>query len=241
MIRLTRTALLLASVLAVGVRAAAAQTITSPYEFIEPSQSLGATAGYLWIDNRLTLVDSSEVEFGPRSAPIFGIRYQLRASGPLSLDASLGVSPSERKLFAPMFVGDSTDITAEDLDVTVPSTLAVLDVGLRFHLTGARTWRNLAPFVAGMGSVVGDLQGTHDAEEEAELESTDVFHFGPTFAVGAALGTDYFPARNASLRLELQGRLWNMDVPSGFLFVPTRGRDEWNPVLGVSVGGAIHF
>lgn len=239
--RLSRTALLAALALVAGARAAGAQTILSPYQHIEPTQSIGVTLGYLLTDPHVSITDSTSVELGHQSAPMIGLRYQVRASGPLSVDVSVSASHGERKLFAPDYNADSTVVTPADLGVNVASTVVMADVGLRFHLTGARTWKGLAPFVAGSGGLVGDIQGTLDEETTAELGATDVFRFGPSFAVGAALGTDWFPRQNASLRVELQGRLWRMQTPTGFLPDRTTEPSEYNPVLGITVGGAIHF
>ncbi|HEX8319943.1 hypothetical protein [Longimicrobium sp.] len=240
MTRITRTALLLASALLLGPGAAAAQSIPSPFRRIETTQSIHVFAGYMVPDQNVALTDSTSIALGPEAGPVFGVRYQLRASGPLSLEASIGISPTQRRLFAPEYLADSTRIEAEDLGVDVPSLVAMGDVGLRFHLTGPRTWNGLAPFVVGMGGMVGDLAGADPAEEEAELDDTERFRLGPSFAVGAGLGTDWFPAQNVSLRLELTGRLWRMNTPEGFSIARTE-RGEWNPVAGLTVGGAFHF
>jgi opacity protein-like surface antigen len=240
MTRITRTALLLASALLLGPGAAAAQTIPSPFRRIETTQSVHVFGGYLVPDRNVSLTDSTSVPFGPEAAPVFGVRYQVRASGPLSVEGSFAISPTQRRLFAPEYLNDSTRIEPEDLGVDVPALVAMGDIGLRFHLTGPRTWNGLAPFVVGMGGLVGDLAGGHPAEEEAEIDATERFRLGPGFAVGAGLGTDWFPTQNVSLRLELTGRLWRMNTPEGFSIARTE-RGEWNPVGGLTVGGAFHF
>lgn len=240
MMRLSRIAPLLAFALAAGARATAAQTIPSPYEYIEATQSPGAFAGFMIVDPDVSISDSVSVPMGPRSGPVFGVRYQIRAAGPLSIEGSVGVLLTDRRLFDAEFDGDSAVVTAADLGITVPATVGMADVALRFHLTGPRTWNGLAPFVAGTGGFVGDIRGTF-AEEEVELDPSEFFRFGPAFAVGAGLGTDWFPARNVSLRVEAQGRLWRMRTPAGFLRGIDAERREWNPAVGLTVGGAIHF
>lgn len=240
MMRFSRTALLLALALSAGARAVAAQTIPSPYRYIEHTQSVGVFGGYVFTDPDVSLTDSTSLPLGPQSGPLFGVRYQVRAAGPLSVEASLGASPTERRLFGVTVRPDSTLGSPEDLETTVPATVVMADVGLRFHLTGPRTWNGLAPFAVGMGSIVGDARGTFDEEEEIRDEA--LFRFGPTFAVGAGLGTDWFPTSNASIRVEATGRLWRMTTPTGFLGGnPNAERREWSPVVSVSVGGAFHF
>lgn len=240
MMRLSRTALL-ASALLLGARAAAAQTISSPYDYIERSQGVGFTVGYLFTDPNVALDTATSAEMGHQSAPVFGVRYHVRASGPLSVDGAVSMSPGERKLFTPQYTADSLDIDAVDTGTTLPSTVVMADLGLRFHLTGARTWNGLAPFIAGSGGLVADVRGTFNEEREADLAEGERFRFGPTFAVGAALGTDWFPRQNTSLRLELQGRLWKLETPPGFLIDRDTEESQWNPVVGLTVGGAIHF
>lgn len=240
MTHFTRTALLLASALLTGAGAAAAQDIPSPYQRIETTQSVHVFGGYLVPERGVSLTDSTSAPFGFTSGPVFGVRYQARASGPLSIEGTAAISPSSRQLFRPAFSADSARVEAEAVGVEVPATLAMVDVGLRFHVTGPRTWNGLAPFVVGMGGLAGDLAGDHEEEEDADLEDRERFRFGPSFAVGAGLGTDWFPARNVSLRLELQGRLWRMVTPEGFT-VTGAERSEWNRVGGVTVGGAFHF
>jgi hypothetical protein len=141
-----------------------------------------------------------------QSGPLFGIRYQVRASGPLSVEASLGVSPTDRRLFTVTVRPDSTFGEPVDLETTVPATIVMADVGLRFHLTGPRTWNGLAPFVVGSGGIVGDARGTFEEEEE-DVREEAFFRFGPSFAVGAGVGTDWFPSSNACIRIEAGGRL----------------------------------
>ena len=240
MMRFSRTALLAALALLPGARAAA-QTVPSPYRHIETSQSIAVTAGYLFTDPEVTLTDSTSAELGHRSAPVVGLRYQLRASGPLSIEFSAAVSPGERNLYGPAYNADSTVVTAEDLGVAVPSTIVMGDVGLKFNLTGARTWNGLAPYFSAAGGIVGDIRGTLPEEREADIPATARFRFGPAFAVGGALGTDWFPNRRTSLRLEAQGRLWRMRTPSGLLTNRNADQREWNPVVGLTLGAAFHF
>jgi hypothetical protein len=238
--RLSRTALL-ASVLLLGARTSAAQTIPSPYRYVETSQSAGVFAGYHWIESDITLTDSTEAAMGPQSGPMVGVRYQIRASGPLSIDGSITVTPTQRELFIPEFINDSSAVIATDVGVSVPSTVVEATLGLRFYLTGARTWRGFAPFAAAGAGLAGDVRGTFDEERDEDIEQEARFRFGPAFAVSGALGTDWFATENASLRVELSGKLWQMETPTGFLFIRATGQDEWNPVVGLSVGGAFHF
>lgn len=238
MIRFPRTAPLVALALLVA-GTAAAQSIPSPYEYIERSQRAGAFAGYLFLSPNVDLNDTLAIGIAPRSAPVAGVRYALRASGPLDFQVGLGVSPSSRDLWRVQYSADSLVATPVETEVSLPATLVMLDLGLRLSLTGPRTWNRLAPYVGATGGLVGDVRGTFEEEEDVPADAR--FRLGPTFALGANLGTDWFPVPNASLRLELQGMLWRLSTPNGFVPLRATARNEWNPGAGVTVGGAIHF
>jgi opacity protein-like surface antigen len=240
MTRVPRTALLLAAALAALARAASAQTVPSPIQDITSKQGIQAFAGYLFTDRGVGINDSTEVDMGPSSAPVFGLSYEYRAAGGLNLQAQLGLSPGTRRLFAPSYNADSTRVDAVDLDAEVPTAVLMGDVGLLFHLTGARTWNNLAPFVVARGGIAADIRGTFQEEVDEGLVQDQFFRFGPSFAVGAGLGTDWFPRRSLSLRAELQGRLWRMSPPQAFL-IPRTDRAEYNQVGGLTVGAVFHF
>ena len=235
--RFSRTALVAAALL-VATRATA-QDVPSPYEYRETTKSLHGYAGYLWTDRNLSINDSTSVGLGPSSAPALGVRFQVRATGPLSVELGIGVSPSERELFSPVFSADSTVVEGESLGTTVASTIVMLDVGMRFHVTGARTWHGLAPFVFGMGGIAADADGTF-AEEDG-LQPNQLFRFGPSFAVGGGLGVDWFPRTNLSVRIEGVSRMWRMKAPGGFIPRGSVVESQWQRAAGVSVGAALHF
>ena len=239
MMRFSRTVLLLALALAAGARAAAAQTIPSPYRYREETQAPGVFAGYLFASPDVSITDSTSVPIAPQSGPLFGVRYEVRASGPISLEGSIGVSPTDRRLFSTTVRPDETFGDPVDLETTVPATVVMADVGLRFHLTGPRTWNGLAPFVVGTGGMAGDVRGSFSEEED--IHDDALFRFGPSFAVGAGLGTDWFPKSNVSIRVEGMGRLQRMSTPTAFLVNRAAERSEWNPAATISVGGAFHF
>ncbi len=85
MMRLSRTALLPALALLLGARAAAAQTIPSPYAHIDPTNRVGLRVGYLITDPDLSLTDSTSAPLGHQSAPFLGLSYEIRAGGPFSI------------------------------------------------------------------------------------------------------------------------------------------------------------
>lgn len=238
MMRLPRTSALLGLALLLGAGSAAAQTITSPYEYIDQSQRLGVQGGYMFLSSGVRLNDSTQLDMAPRSAPVLGLRYGVRVGGPLELTTTVSVLPTERNLWTVQFNDDST-ATSPFLLGTIPSTVVSGDLALRLGLTGPRTWRGLAPYVAASVGLAGDVRGRNEVERD-DIPVTALYRFGPSFALGTQLGTDWFPTPRTSLRVEVQGLLWRVTMPEAF--VPgQRARGEWNPGAGVTVGGAIHF
>lgn len=222
-----------------GTAALHAQQIPSPFRYIETKHSLGAFAGYLVTDaGQIDLLQSPGAELGPRSAPILGLRYNLRFTGPVSGEAALGFSPSQRAVY-------ETDALAGDtIQRPLPTgeagvLLLLAEGGVRFHLTGARTWNNLAPYVLATGGLVADV--ARRGSDEDFVPTTERYRLGPGFAVGASLGTDYFVSPRTSLRVELRDQIWRVAAPQGFQVESNDDRTRWKNNLGFSLGVAYHF
>src|SRR5690606_11051392 len=135
---------LLVSVLSVCVAAeAAAQTITSPFRYIEERHTFGVFAGHL-------STNTGQFDLGPQSAPMFGARYNMRFSGPLSGDLQVGVTQTSRNVYVPAPIGsENPPALIGERDMTLVSALA----GVRFHFTGSRTYRGIAPFATLSGGL----------------------------------------------------------------------------------------
>lgn len=218
-----------------------AQTIPSPFRYIETKQSVGAFVGYLWTNPSIQ-VDSlqGEIDFGPRSAPLFGVRYGYRLGGPLAIEGSFALAPSEREVFQRRDLGlDLTTVQIESTGETVGALLALAEAGFRFNLTGDRTWNGLAPFIGVTGGVVTELGRGNGVEKD--LPDSERFEFGPGFAIGAGLGTEWFPSDRLSLRVELRDVLWRVEVPTGLRPNAQTDPSGWNQNFGVVVGAAVHF
>jgi len=231
----TRSKLLIVAILALAAAAPGvqAQQITSPYRHIETTHSLGAFAGYLWTDR-----GDQGLEIGPHSAPLMGIRYNILFGGPAAGEASLSFAPTRRDIYHRVEGPEGMEVVPSGQSVN--TTLGLLEAGVRFHLTGPRTWHGLAPYALLTGGLVSDFGRGGAEEEEIELPDDQRFRLGPGLAVAAALGTDWFLTDRVSVRIEARNQIWRLTSPAGF--TPTTGAEtRWtnNPVL--SVGGALHF
>jgi hypothetical protein len=219
--------LLLASTLA-SAASLHTQEIRSPYRFVDESHSLGVYGGFL-------VTDAGSPATGPQSAPIFGVRYNLRFTGPLSGEAAVSLVPTRRDVlfqdtvaaeYDPQPVGDAT------------MNLLIAEAGIRFHFTGPRAWRGFAPYALATGGLAADLTGRGELDET--VPEVQRFRFGPSFAVGIGLGTDLFLTDRLSLRLEARNHVFRLARPVGLRDVG-QAEHQWTNNLGLTLGTSIHF
>lgn len=226
---------------AVAVAApAAAQPITSPYRYLDRTQSITPYVGYWALSSSVTIDDSTSAEFGARSAPVIGVRYNARLTGPLQAEVNVAYSPAERKIYlADATAADTTQVRPVFTGEYADAPVVLAEAGFRFQLTGTRSYRGFAPFVTGTLGAAAELGAEDEAEEE--LPERERFDFGPTFALGLGLGTDVFLGERLSVRTEASGRLWQYTVPPGFAPRAVDPVRQWRPSVALTVGGAFHF
>lgn len=203
-----------------------AQRVPSPYRYLETRHSPGIWGGYF-------IGDGGDLDLGPASAPIFGARYGFHLTGPLSVEANAGFTPTERSIFARATSGEGlVEIGPTDV------YLGIADVALKFHVTGQRAWHGLAPFgLLGAGLAL-DFAGTD--EREAAIAPEQRFDFGPAFAASVGLGSDYFLTEQFSLRVEARDYIWRLAYPAG-LTASGAAENDWTNNFAITLGGAIHF
>ena len=195
--------LLLAPVLSVLSQPAmgVAQTIPSPFTFLEGRQEAGLFTGY-------RSAQTGRFGFGPSGGMLTGGRYAVQLSGPMSLEGVVGFMSGTRDIVSPRrFPGD---LLVGEGDVL----LTTLDARLRFSFIGNRAWRGLSPFMTFGGGAVFDAAETPEAE--ADLEPDEVFDFGTSFFGTFGLGSRWFLTETFALRLDGVFSLWNIDTPPGF-------------------------
>ncbi|MSR23148.1 MAG: hypothetical protein EXR92_06370 [Gemmatimonadetes bacterium] len=220
--------LLLLVAMAACAGPARAQTIPSPYRFINPRQDVGLFAGGIQEAR-------GSLRLGPGGGPTLGARYGIYLAGPMSLEASTFLLVTDREVYDPHPNG------VIELLGTTSTYVGGMDALARFALTGRRTWRGFQPFFLTGGGFVVDLAGSSDLD--ADLATGDQFSFGtsPLGVLGA--GTRWFPSERLSLRLEAVLHLWRLSTPDSFLQLksklgPLEAR-EWAGAVGLF--GGINF
>jgi hypothetical protein len=205
-----------------------AQTVPSPFRHIETRHSGGLYAGQF-------AMDPGRLELGPRAAPIIGGRYDIRLTGPLSGEVGIGFSNTQRMLYTR--TGPALTLPIIELGET-DFVLMLGEAGLRFHLTGPRTWRGFAPYGVATVGVAADLTRNDPREEGIPVEQR--FDFGPSFAAGGGLGTDFFLNERFSIRAEARDYFWRLTYPGGLTATGLQ-ENQWRHNVAVTLGGAFHF
>jgi hypothetical protein len=209
-------------------RPASAQTIPSPYAFVEERQEISGFVGYM-------SASTGTFGFGPKGGIMYGARYGLDLSGPLSLEAMAGVVDGRRDVVSPSRPeGDRVIGEAETL-------LTVFDARLRLSATGARTWRGLTPFLL-FGAGVAFDRGKASAAD-ALLDTDEVFDFGTKFVAVAGPGVRWSISRSLAVRADATLTLWKITTPAGYgdqsLGLGSVAESEW--ANGLSFSAAVLF
>lgn len=209
-------------------RSASAQTIPSPYAFVDERQEVAAFFGYV-------NASTGRFGFGPKGGPMFGARYGVDVSGPLSLEVVMGVVDGTRDVVSPSrpegdrVIGESQ------------SLMTVLEGRLRLSATGARTWHGLTPFLVFGAGVAIDPAELSAAD--GLLEVDERFEFGTKFITTAGPGVRWSINRHLAVRTDLGFSLWKITTPEGYgdqtLGLGSVAESEW--VSGLSLSASVLF
>ena len=207
-----------------------AQTIPSPFRFVEKRQEAGVFVG-------TSSVDAGRFGFGPEGGTHIGGRWGVNLSGPLGFEATAGVISGSRDVINPARVEGDRKVGEADV------LLGTLDGRLRFTLTGDRTWHGLAPYIIAGGGIVYDLSGSNEADEQ--LEDQDRFEMGTSFFGTAGGGLRVSVTERLALRGDAVFSLWKLDTPPGFSD-PERGFEaveegQWVNGLHLTIAAVIRF
>jgi hypothetical protein len=186
---------------------ASAQSIPSPFTRLERGQEIGLFSGF-------ASAGTGRFGYGPSGGMMFGARYGVELSGPLSFEAVTSFVSGERDIINPGRVEGDRVVGSGDV------LLTTIDARLKFSFTGRRAWNGISPFLVAGAGVAFDLAGT--PADQAGLEPEDVFEFGTSFFGTMGLGTRWFLTDTIALRGDGVFSLWKIDTPPGFSD-PTRG------------------
>jgi hypothetical protein len=175
----------------------------SPYRDLPTRQALVLQGGYLF-------GSGGSAGAGPHEGPLAGLRYTLHLGGPFEVIFGVAGASLQRVLHVDSLPADTTR-----------QSVAIGEVGFGFLITGAKTWRGLAPYVA---LTTGAAFGGSVPEDSSGFQFQRRFQFGPQ------VGVRWYSSRQLSVRLEGRDILWRLAYPNTF-FEPTAYPGSLPPLI----------
>jgi hypothetical protein len=137
----------------------------------------------------------------PRGGTIFGARMDMHVGGPGDLTFRLGIVPTDRREI------DPTRSAGERVVGTRDFLLTFADVGIAFHLTGNKSWHNIAPTLNANVGIVTDFDDVDPGG----------YQHGATFSLFYGAGVRYLPpGRRLTFRVELGSYLYSLTYPTTY-------------------------
>ena len=206
----------------------------SPYRDVPWRQGITFAAG--WYN---AAIDPAGV--APRSAPMYGLRYDLQLAGPAQLTVRAMTTTSKRNLLDPR-QPKATRFLGE-----VDAPLLFTDLGLTMNLTGQRSWHRLVPLIQFGAGVASDLKPASDVGNY-KFGGTS----GTTFALSFGTGVRYVPGGRFN-RWEVRGDvtdyLFALKYPGSYISTATTpsvlksnaSSSSWRHNAGLTLGLTYRF
>ncbi len=190
----------------------------SPYRDITKGKSLTFLVGYFG-------GSGGQQGVGPHNGPTVGGRFDIKVGGSIQLGFGFFVADLERNI-----VRLSLDsVPSLETIGPIPQQVLMFDFTAQFNLTGAKSWKRLAPyFSATVGLAIG---------EDSPLNTGD-FIFGNKIYLTPTLGTRVMLSQTFHLRLEARAQFWKLSYPPSFTFTFSAGQWVVSPWLQAGLGVA---
>ncbi|RMH14455.1 MAG: hypothetical protein D6701_11265 [Gemmatimonadetes bacterium] len=212
-----------------AVPALAAQTIPSPYRFVETRKEASLLFG-------VASPDAGQFGLGPSSGQDVTARLGFDVGSALVLELASYYFLGDRDVQDPRRDEGDRAIGTADLD------LLGFDGRLRLNLTGHRTWHRLQPSVFVGGGLAFTRNQDLSVDEAAQIPSENRFRFGTKFVASLGAGLAFHASETWVVRGDATLRLWKLNTPSGYqnpaLGLGAVPRDEWvqAPTLSIGIG-----
>lgn len=167
----------------------------SPYRDIPPGSSLVVGFGYLTGGRGI-------VGVGPSNGRSVNARYERPFSRVLSATLAAGYAQASR------FVADPAKDSAQHISGPVDNGVYVVDAGVQFLLTGAKTWHGLAPLLGFSAGVA--------VSGKAPAADSSGYRFRPRATFGPRAGVRWYLAPRLSLRADARLLFWRLSYPLAY-------------------------
>jgi hypothetical protein len=166
----------------------------SPYRDIRKGHTITALAGYL-------TGDGGDLNIGPHDGAVFGVRYDIRTSRTIQFGLGLAHGSLDRFIVNPFVT------LANRRSGPVSQSITFAEVDLQFNVTGGKSWRRIAPFIAGSAGL---------AFASGTPADTSRYEFGNKFYIAPAAGFRFFLSERLHLRAEARLTFWKLNYPTTF-------------------------
>ena len=156
--------------------------------------------------------DRGRAGAGTSNALTFGARYEIPAGRSLLLHFTAAYLKGDRFIIDPR----ADDTAAARRTGPVNSTLLLTEFGLQLRLTGAKTWRGLAPYV---GTGLGLL---FDVDSPGDTTGSG-YAFRSKLTLSGSTGVRWYPARRVMVNADVRAQLWRLRYPVSFHTPATDG------------------
>lgn len=151
----------------------------------------------------------------PTSAPMFGLRYEIRLGGPAQFYVNLAGSRTDRTVLDPTKGPEDRVLGVQDVN------LLMADLGIGINLTGQKSWHGLVPTIAGGLGIASDMTG----------KDPGTFRLGTPFALSFGGGVKWVSSGRLGLRADVTDHLFQVRYPDGYYQPPAAGVE---PILAPS-------
>ncbi len=216
------------------VTRAEAQSIASPYQFVDRKKDVGIFVGYMF-------ADKGSAGLGPAAGLLAGAEFNIRVSDPIGIGFYGAYFPSERDVIDPQ-----ADDESERIVGTTDMNLFLLAGRLKLQLTGSRTWHRLVPYVYGGLGIVFDVSSNpscfaEPSQANCQVPARERLDFGTGFLGQIGLGVIWLPSERLGLRVTFDDSIWKLSTPDGFYddtstLFPTPPRSDWTNNLQLTAG-----
>jgi len=166
----------------------------SPYHDLPRATGPMLRVGYLGGER-------GRVPVGHANGRTFTLGYDIALGGPSTFSASVTYALTDRFVMDP-FKNDSVRKSGPYQD-----DMLLVEVGLRFNLTGRKTWNNFAPYLSAAGGI---------AVSEGSPTDSSGYKFGKKLTISPGTGLRWYPSRRLSVALDARAIFWRLRYPPDF-------------------------
>lgn len=166
----------------------------SPYKDLRRSSGVSVMTG--WI-----MGDRGRLKIGHSNGRTYSISFEVPVGSGISLQPTVSYAETERYVIDPFKNVD------ERVSGPVPDDMMLIDLGVRFLLTGNKTWHGLTAYASGAIGMASSMSGPRDRGN---------YELGRKLTLNGGLGLRFLPLRRLSLYGDARITMWRLSYPPDY-------------------------